>query len=260
MNAFEFNNKNKLYHYTNLDALLKIIESGTLKFGKLPKMNDITEASKEIFLDYNCNNGEPKWENIQIAQNKLMHIGQISLSQDGKRLGFGINSMWGHYADSGEGCCIVFDKDIIIRKCEELRLFYGVVSYDGAVTDVDISENSSVDDFFNDNCNKLFFHKSQDWSSEQEFRIIKNNNLECKEDGLPIGDAIIAVIFHINCKCRVFECPRKQKYLMKLGNISALEYICSNMWGDCNGVKLMDCNDTDWLDTSKWELDDTNRI
>ena len=69
MNMNFFKVYKKLYHYTNLTALSKIIEAGKLLFCSLPKMNDITEASKDIFLEGPID--EINWDKIEQLQNRL---------------------------------------------------------------------------------------------------------------------------------------------------------------------------------------------
>lgn len=49
MNPDDFNLTDKLYHYTSLESMIKIINSGIIKFGALPQMNDITEALEYIY-------------------------------------------------------------------------------------------------------------------------------------------------------------------------------------------------------------------
>lgn len=42
----EFMNMKKLYHYTKFDTAIKILESHSLRFGRLHNMNDIHENDK----------------------------------------------------------------------------------------------------------------------------------------------------------------------------------------------------------------------
>lgn len=96
-------------------------------------------------------------------------------------------------------------------------------------------------------CESLFFHKRYEWEHEQEYRII---NLDCNHsvfNGLKISEAIIAVILHTNCKHSVFDCLRVQEYLNKIGDIPALEYLYSSMWGNQQNNMLIDRNRKDWL-------------
>lgn len=50
----EFNNIKRLYHYTTIETLLKIIESQTLRFNRNDKVNDVIEhgRTKDSYIDY----------------------------------------------------------------------------------------------------------------------------------------------------------------------------------------------------------------
>lgn len=249
-----FNKTPKLYHYTSLAALNGILKSGLLKFGKLPKMNDLTESIKEIYFQYHDETTD--WKIIDKVEEELKHIGIISMTQDATLEGYAINSMWGHYAENGEGCCIIFDKEAIISECNKLDLKYGIITYDGAVSHI-ISDNQLYNSgILESHFENIFLHKSKDWKSEQEFRIVRFNTTKGIE-GLPILDAIIAVAFHTNCKYSVFDCPMKQDSISRLRDIPALEYHYSNMWGNNNNVMLLDAKGNNWvgIDSSTIKID-----
>lgn len=256
INSDKFKIIDKLYHYTSLSALASILKSGILRFGVLPRMNDITEAVKEIYLQHD--NENTNWDNISRVEEELKLIGLISLTQDGTRAGYAINSMWGHYAEKGEGCCIIFDKEGIIKECNKLGFRYGSVTYDGAAPHIIIDNNPNgiglLESFFDEN----FLHKSQDWENEQEFRIV-NFNTSNGIGGLPIMDCIIAVAFHTNCNDSVFGCPMKQDCLRTLDGIPTLEYHYSHMWGNKRDQALLkDIKGIDWIadDYLKHTIDD----
>ena len=52
MDKEEFSKIEKLYHYTNMSSLTKILKMKSLLYGKLPRMNDINERQKEVYIDY----------------------------------------------------------------------------------------------------------------------------------------------------------------------------------------------------------------
>ena len=98
---------NHLFHYTKFESALKIIASGSLKFGDFKNMNDIAEAYREVF-----GMAEDAIINKVLAEYQL-----ICLTQDRpSRRGFSIDSLWGHYAEKGNGVCLVFDKKILKRE------------------------------------------------------------------------------------------------------------------------------------------------
>lgn len=222
-----FKEKPKLYHYTSLKSLAEILKYGVLKFGVLPKMNDITEAVKDIFIQ--SDKANINWETIVKIEERLNHVGMISLTQDGLIAGYAINSMWGHYAEKGEGCCLIFDKNRIVEECNKLGLKYGSIIYDEPVSHIISDDNQDDLGLLETEFEKIFLYKSIDWKPEQEFRIV---NLRTTKDieGLPIINSIIAIVFHTNCRYRVFGCPVKQNNISLLNDIPALEYIYSNMW------------------------------
>lgn len=250
-----FKETQKLYHYTSLTALAEILKSGVLRFGVLPRMNDITEAVKEIYIQHDDEKIE--WDKIGQVEEELKRIGLISMSQDGTFAGYAINSMWGHYAERGEGCCIIFNKDAIINECKKLGFRFGEIVYDGAIPQIIVDNKSDGIGILESKFEENFLHKSQDWEHEQEFRIANFNSDDCIE-GLQISDAIIAVVFHTNCKISVFDCPIKQDSLSKLNGIPALEYHYSHMWGNYSEhSQLKDINGNDWItdDLSNYRID-----
>lgn len=249
-----FNKTPKLYHYTSLFALARILKTGMLRFGALPRMNDITEAVKEIYIQHN--DDSTNWNIIEQVEEELKRDGLISLTQDGARAGYAINSMWGHYAEKGEGCCIIFDKEAIINECNKLGLKYGEIAYDDAAPQIIINYKPDRIGILESKFEEIFLHKSEDWASEQEFRIVNFDTTKGIE-GLPILDAILAVAFHTNCKSSVFDRPTIQDSISKLKDIPALEYHYSSLWGDNNSVMLLDSKGNNWvgMDLSKMKID-----
>lgn len=249
-----FESGNNLYHYTSLKSFVKILESGKLKFNALPKMNDITEASKDCYIEAN-ETQSIDWENLSLLANRLKNIGQISLVQDDKFPGYALHSMWGHYAEAGEGCCLVLEKTSVIREAKIAGMFCDRVTYDDAIADVIIPSGIDVDEYVNTDCKKLFFHKRKEWEHEQEYRIINLNFEPAIFCGLSIKDSLIAVIFHTNCRHSIFDCIHKQPYLDKLGNIPALEYRVSGIFGNKNGDAILDKDRMNLLDvTTKYKV------
>lgn len=247
--------RNNLYHYTNLTALSKIIEAGKLLFGSLPKMNDITEASKDVFLEGPID--EINWDKIEQLQNRLLKIGQISLSKDGIYVGFAINSMWGNYADKGEGCCIMLDEERLVNECLSHSFKFDKIYYDGGISEIIIPSQTDIETYLIEQYHKLFFHKSQDWNHEQEFRILKLDFSPGELEGISLDNCIKAIILHTNCKCSVFDCPAKQKIIEQIDRkgIPILEYVYSSMWSQNNkGPMLIDKSGNDILHNYQYDI------
>lgn len=184
-----FVNLEKLYHYTSFYAAVKIIESKELRFGKLNKMNDIRESYRVIFY-----HNEISEECIKCELEKYR---QFSLTQDcAPRRGFDIPAMWGHYADKGEGICLVFDRAKLMNCLPDGMMFDSVCYKDDYDGDILISQEdkSDLQTLFRDRQKELFFTKSYDWSYEQEFRLLTRSDVEQYE--LSYGDSLIGIIFH----------------------------------------------------------------
>ena len=183
MNRDDFLKTERLYHFTNRCSALKILETGSLKFGKLKQMNDINESYREVFTKEGV---EP--EKVEEELNKYK---QISLTHDGRLLGFAIPSMWGHYAEKGYGICFVFDKTKLLNTisgdCYGDDIHYSF-DYDNSIK----IDKDDIESSFKENIKDLFFTKTIDWEYEQEFRIITKSS----NDVLEYKDSLIAVIMY----------------------------------------------------------------
>ena len=95
-------NGNLLFHYTKFESALKIITTKRLLFGDFSKMNDISESCREVFNE--------------LAEEELKKYQSLSFTIDkkGKRA-FEIDSLWGYYAEKGNGVCLAFDKKKIFN-------------------------------------------------------------------------------------------------------------------------------------------------
>ena len=110
MKAKDFIPYLKLYHYTTFDNAMKIIIGKSLKFGRLPFMNDYLESNK-IF---GCSIHSDRHVLDNISE-EILRYQQISLTKDTKeKKGFDISAMWGHYAEKNHGVCIVFNKEKLL--------------------------------------------------------------------------------------------------------------------------------------------------
>ncbi len=208
-----------------------------LKFGSLPKMNDFSERTKYVYL---ADSDNPSWKYIPQIEKRLKYIKQISLTRDGKYDGYAINAMWGHYANAGEGCCIVLNKDKIIEHCKVHGLHYANVKYKGIVTDIIYDPKDGIESFMKRESKNLFYSKSSDWKYEQELRIINLNSSLKSEDFLDISGALMYIIIHTNSAKRcAFDKVYIQNLMSQYPNYTFLEFSSSQMWGNL----LRDIND-----------------
>ena len=192
----EFNSIEKLYHYTRFESCKKIIETNTLLFGRLKDMNDINELYRPLF-----NNGVDD-ENAEKVQSMIDKLQQISLTRDMKnKMGFDIPSMWGHYADKGNGVCLVFDKQKLLNRLSynESILFKGEIKYKSSFhssifAKFDKYGNAKL--FSKNELKQYFFSKTKDWANEQEYRILAINNIDQERLNIPLQDSLVAIIMH----------------------------------------------------------------
>lgn len=197
-----FNNTEKLYHYTTFESAIKILQSRTLLFGRLKDMNDINELYRPMVPEFNPShrfeNNDKLYDNLNKEINKYQ---QISLTKDGRRYGFDIPAMWGHYANNGNGVCLVFDKNRFVNRLKDgqkRHLLYGKIIYTNDYSPT-IFCRTKADDSVIPLTKKeekdLFFHKTKDWQYEQEYRVLIKSDSESREK-LEFQDSLIAVVMH----------------------------------------------------------------
>jgi hypothetical protein len=189
-------NEEHLYHFTTFEAAVKILATNELRFSKTNNANDILESNR--LISFNLEAFKSKTFNPENIYNEIIKYRQISLTSDDfsckpYKYGFCINPMWGHYADSGNGVCIVLNKEKLLAKLSKDDCHYGnieyVENYDNTL-DINSKNNSNiikdVKEFVANNLHETFFKKTTDWQYEQEFRIVKransgnNGNLDIK--------------------------------------------------------------------------------
>jgi hypothetical protein len=148
-----------VYHYTKFENAIKIISSRSLIFGEFGNMNDIAESRREIFGNIPINK-----INIELSKYK-----SISLTKDTSfHRGFSIDPLWGHYADKGNGICIVFDK---IKLRSDIKKQFGrtakmkPIKYLHNFSNAFFSDSMSSQEVEREimkNANEIFFTKSND--------------------------------------------------------------------------------------------------
>lgn len=186
-------NKEYFYHYTSFESAIKIIASRTLLFSDIKRLNDINESCGPNILYAGCSEDE-----ISKNEELLNKYIQVSLTMDcSNRRGFDIPAMWGHYASRGHGVCLVFDKDRFIASVNNECLYHCPVIYE-QINDpneivYDKNQNILFDDFLRLSKDALFFHKTPDWSYEQEYRVI---DISDERRELNVSKSLMAVILY----------------------------------------------------------------
>ena len=180
---------------------------------------------------------------------ELSNYQSISLTLDKpSRRGFKIDPLWGHYAQGGNGVCLVFDKDklsqAVIEQFGEKATIAPIdylLEFSNAIfTEGDSQE--AVEKYIKDNVKDIFFTKALDWEYEQELRVlIKGYD---KDEKLHYGeDALIAVIL---CLPKVVNYKESSEFkILKpmLADIPILNYTTSlgnKELLDENGEKVCD--------------------
>lgn len=198
----EFMNLKKLYHYTKFDTAIKILESHSLRFGRLHDMNDIHENDKLSYVDTTGTliNSFPS-DVLDAIDCEMAKYRQISFTADDDKqdkLGFDLHQMWGLYAEKGQGVCLVFDKDILCKQIDDVVL-HNNVSYDTAVESFYITNSNDphgIQRDIQEQVEKLFFHKRKEWEHEQEYRLIKHCPNLKREEYLDYGKALKYIILN----------------------------------------------------------------
>lgn len=184
-------NKSHLYHYTSFESAVKILTSGKLRFSAYKNVNDINESCGPVVL-YANKEDEKKVEAM------LKYYLQLSFSMDkvGKRAGYDIPAMWGHYAESGHGVCLAFDSDKIGQNVLERHLYSNAVEYSNGRSLNELVYDSKLHGdaatFIRKAKDSIFFHKSEDWAYEQEYRVIAISDETPLE--LDIKNCLVGVI------------------------------------------------------------------
>ena len=104
--------------------------------------------------------------------------------------------MWGHYADKGLGLCLIFDKNKLLNMLSKEHVKGHVFYQSSDKFDPDIlinEENLTINKFSKKEYNEYFFKKTNDWSYEQEYRVLVKSDSSEREI-LKLGDSLIGVV------------------------------------------------------------------
>lgn len=169
-----------LFHYTKASNAISILATKALLFNSFNRLNDINESQRSYF----CRSLEE--DVFEKCDKALARYEQISLTCDWSPnydftlRGFDLMTMWGHYADSGNGGGIVLNKKMIEEKCGlDSECYHDYVEYQKEYDNAIIFNTNNPEDEIKEKVKDLFFCKSEQWAYEQEYRIVRNrsNNL-----------------------------------------------------------------------------------
>lgn len=250
-----FNEKEEhFYHFTTFEAATKILATNKLRFSRTNNSNDVLESNRLIF--YGPNAFEDKNFDSEAIYKEVMKFRQISLTSDDfscipHKYGFCINPMWGHYADKGNGVCIVLNKEKLLAKLTNPDYHCNKINY------VDKYDNSLDENDINDK-NRLiynFFVKTNDREYEHEFRIVKKVEEE-KDVYLDIEGCIDCIIMNRAKDISHYESVFSSSQYEVLKKLYDETYIYKyGVWSGKKG--LSDCNGNPiWSEYGLgWEID-----
>lgn len=116
------------------------------------------------------------------------------------------NAMWGNYADSHKGFCIVYLKYKLLNIAKEHCLWHGPVYYSNRKRTKDIGSYYPYNECANIPSSVLLqFTKDKDWSYEEEYRFVSGIILT-EEDPYHVIDDIKDCIY-----CIIFGCKADEK-------------------------------------------------
>ena len=170
---------------------MRIVASNQLKFGSHRRFNDVLEVNRDFYANVDLSAFESEIRKYRIAC--------FSMDDSVSRI-FSKDTLWGYYADKGNGVCLVLDK-LEFEKCYQKsplkistkkRKVEYVRSCSNAVFANCDTEND-VCKFVSKHINDLFFRKSIDWKHEREIRYLLRV-LENDSPFIDLGSCIEAAI------------------------------------------------------------------
>ncbi|WP_061232521.1 DUF2971 domain-containing protein [Leptospira noguchii] len=199
-----------IFHYTNLDTGIKILETKSLRAGKFKNSNDPMENISISFYSDKLDDITQSDVNKKLNKKLKDDIHFLSFSEgeffisddldlysrfllEDNRPGYFYPRMWGQYGEKHKGLCFVFNKNAMIEsvakyldnyniKAENVKYIditeqeYFSTVYNSFRVDYEDLQKHKVDGYIEfmleDNYKNLFFKKDIDWKLEKEFRFL----------------------------------------------------------------------------------------
>lgn len=224
----EFQRDEYLYHYTSVEKATTILNGNSLRFSKITTMNDTLEAKPKMSLiDISAdNNLKEIFKQINEINQKFIQLlcfvkdtniekhadKQLTCLSDYSGRGFALPRMWAQYAHNNDGVCFIFNKrkllNIIHKEIKTNLIYEGDIKYVSQYTALNFNYEESFNSLFGQKgeFNKTFafanflkenqsytqynyFYKLDDWSNENEFRI-----LACGDENIFVNDIVQALV------------------------------------------------------------------
>ena len=235
----EFNRNMFLYHYTSFENACKILYDESLRFSSLSRSNDTLESKPKIKAK-NINNEQDlkrifeHFDKINKSQIQLLcfskdlsiEINQINPSKiydDYTGRGFALPRMWAQYGHNNSGVCFIINKNKLLALREQSKRYKKQIIYCDDVKyklmfdaySIPPNDIKELCEFFSDANAVLdyefllenrefiannYFSKLDDWSQENEYRLLAFNDspvlLTCLKEilsGIVIGESMTDV-------------------------------------------------------------------
>ena len=144
----------------------------------------------------------------------------------GKRA-FEIDSLWGYYAEKGNGACLAFDRNKLFKEFNRFNDFHrrGKIQYLRNFTNalfLSAKTRGEVVKEIETKYKDIFFTKSLDWTKENEYRLLTKNET-LTPPFLNIEKALVAVILCLPLQNEV-EDSYEYNLLKKITGVPILHY------------------------------------
>lgn len=209
----------KLYHYTTLDAFMRIWLTKRLNFSSFERVNDILETICNS-ITVSTFRQAPLIYAFREIRKSYKQI-SFTMDYDSYIKGFMSPMMWGHYADKGNGVCIEFDFDKLQfpKDCWKAAVAYKMVVPKSVQIGVDISTPKQLYQFLKKDKRIIFFTKQKSWEQENEYRVISHT-----AEYIDISSAISAIYL---TSCTSQECELVENLVGTAVPIKYIHYIGS---------------------------------
>lgn len=227
-----------LHHYTSVEKALSMLESGQVWLNPMSNVNDPKEFSdwELSYVPGKKKISVKEWDEISNSISKeskrVSKIGCFTediLTQHSAPInryidlgcigrGFANSPMWHFYGEQHTGCCLMFDKERLIKEFENQTNEY--TAYNNSVNYIDeklprnigfepyffeldkVLENGTskyTKEFLKTRFIDLYFKKQSVWSYENEHRfyVLDDSDRPFKLD---FGNALSYVCFGVKCK------------------------------------------------------------
>lgn len=205
-----------LLHFTKLKAAASIIKTGTLKIGSFQNSNDFYEnlaslKAAAFLFNHNETTIDTSLDERKELLGKIDRLGFLSFSKatvtgadlHNSKLAF--RRMWGQYADSFGGACLIFDKEKLEQECMQTWLedCKCVKITEPAFKAFDIQYDDLTKIYNNHQLAKVvgsicgakqfFERKHKDWCNEQEYRFLFYKTKDVDFPPISISSALIGI-------------------------------------------------------------------